>query len=384
MTTIYLNSGNLSLLPQEVLCAQIAHLKEFEINPTQSLAQSWGKLWEVQQELARFLDADPQDLFLRENVTSVLNTVLLNVPLPKESEILVGELEYGAVYNICRMRAERDGLNLRVLKLPQSFLAIRNLSMDDLLEHIISQFSPQTKLVVLSHVIAGTGMVLPIQQIAKHTIKSGVIFAVDGAYAPGALPISFSELGDVDFYGCSLYKWMLGPKGTGFGWVAKRWQDLLEPQSAGWTTFSNHGPFLAFGGGSRFQEKFLLQGCRDFSPFFALKETLSFWHGLGAENVRRQLLKLQQHLSREVSEKLGWPQLASLDERLNGPLLAFQLPANWQKRGPDICSIVFEACHIQINTVCLRGAWHGVFSPHIYNSCDEISEAIGRLQSLEI
>ena len=39
-------------------------------------------------------------------MTSVLNIFLLGVPLAPGSEILVGEMEYGAIVNVCRMRAE--------------------------------------------------------------------------------------------------------------------------------------------------------------------------------------------------------------------------------------------------------------------------------------
>ena len=71
--------------------------REFDENPTVGFAEAWGRLWEVQKKLAGFLSADPGDLFLRANVTAVLNTFLLGMPLPPDAEILVGEFEYGAI-----------------------------------------------------------------------------------------------------------------------------------------------------------------------------------------------------------------------------------------------------------------------------------------------
>lgn len=358
-----------------------AYHRNFEKNPTQALAAAWPLLWNRQERLAKFLGAKACDLFLRSNVTSTLNTFLLGIPLPPGSEILVGELEYGAIVNICRMRAERDGLNLRILRMPSTPLTLKFLNPDTLVEEISSQFSPKTRLLLLSHVIAGTGLVLPLEKIAAQTRSRGIYFAVDGAYAPGALLVDFSQWDDVDFYGCSLYKWMMGPKGTAFGWCPERNHSLIKPINAGWTTYDIRGPIQNYGDHSLFQASMLMAGCHDFAPFSAIAETLDFWEEQTPEIIRRRLNDLGNLLDREVQSSLGWVPLRSEESRLQGPMWIYRLPSRWQSRGENLAQEIWKTLSIQLNAVCLRGDWYLSFSPHVYNTGEEIQTALDRLSS---
>jgi len=376
---IYLNSANLSFVPRKVLRAIHDYTDSFEVNPTRSLAQVWPRLWEVQCELADFFGARAADLFLRENVTAALNLFLLGMPIPAGKEILVGELEYGAIHNVARLRAEREGRPLRVLRLPTTPVATAALSEDDLVDQLVSQIGPRTGLIVLSHVTAGTGLVLPIRRIAATTRARGILLAIDGAYAPGALTVNFGELDDVDFYGCSLYKWMLGPKGTAFGWIPARHHDSLQVPSGGWHSFGPSGPFANFGDGDAFAAKMAMTGCRDFSPFLALRDLMAFWRSYSEDFIREAQAERQALLRSEVGRRLGWlPIVSRKSTSLNGPLTSFVLPETLQSGG----EIFAEECYrrgIQINAVLLRGVWAAVFSAHAYNSPMEITEAVARL-----
>ena len=63
-----------------MLMDALQHYREdFEGNPTLNLFQSWGKIWERQRLLAEFFHADAGDIFLRPNVTMVLNCILLGL-----------------------------------------------------------------------------------------------------------------------------------------------------------------------------------------------------------------------------------------------------------------------------------------------------------------
>jgi len=376
---IYLNSANQSICPRRVLSRISEYHREYERNPSRGLNEAWGMLWAIQSRLAGFLGADRSDLFLRTNVTSVLNTFLLGVPLPSRSEILVGELEYGAIVNACRLRANRDGLGLRVLKLPVSRLGAKRATVENIVDTVVSQLGPDTRLLLLSHVLGGTGMVMPIQEIAAETRRRDIFLVVDGAYAPGAVPVDFRNLGDIDFYGCSLYKWMLGPKGTAFGWVAKRNQELLEPLSAGWTTFESFGPFGDFGEGSRFQQTFLMAGCHDFAPFQAVGTLLDLWEEWGAANLRSHLFELGARLSEGIERELGWPRVASAVPELRGPLYAHELPDRLQPEGGGLLDRAWKELGIQLNTARIRGRWYAVLSPHVYNTEEELERAVEHL-----
>lgn len=379
---IYVNSANLSLCPAEVMRAVEFYRREFEENPTDGLSRVWGRLWEVQGRLSEFLGTSSHNLFLRPNVTEVLNTFIMGTKLPPSSEIVVGEFEYGAIVNICRLKAEREGLRWRILQLPATPAAFKGLDRKRLAEGIVSQLGSDTRMLLLSHVVGGTGLVLPIEEVSAVTRARGITLVVDGAYAPGAIPVDFKELARVDFYGCSLYKWLMGPKGTAFGWVSDAVKERLLPQSAGWTTFDSHGPFAAFGQGDAFQSAFLMSGCRDFAPFLALNETIAMWERLGKQVVRERLDQLGRFLTSEISRKLGWRKLEAADPSLQSPIHVFRLPDRLQSAGERLKGRLLDEYKIQAHTVPLRESWYLSFSPHVYNSeaeLERMAEVLCRL-----
>lgn len=371
----YLNSGTHSICPREVTAAVTRYQREFERNPTAELFAAWGKLWETQVDLAQFLKADPQDLFLRPNITLVMNAFILGVELPKGSEILLSDVEYGAIANLCRLKAEQGGLKLRRFHLPNDCA--------DPVALVKQELKPETSLLVLSHIITGNGQVLPVEQIARVTRERGVLFAVDGAHSPGALALDFTRLEDVDCYGGNLHKWVMAPKGTSFGWIPKRNRARVKSTYGGWTTFEIPGPFAAFGGGDLFQARMLMSACYDFAPFFGIRDTLAFWRRHGGDQIRARLYALQAHLERRLDEKLGWRKLSPPAGARRGPLLAYELPAELATQGFHLMQKIYQEHRLQImiapfrDSACLR------VSPHVYNTeaeLDRAAEILGRLK----
>ncbi len=375
---IYLNNGTHSIVPRKILTAITSYQKEYERNPTQGLMNAWGRLWDVQKKVGKFLNARPEDLFFRPNVTEALNAIILGVDLPAGSEILAADLEYGAIVNQCRYRAERDGLKFRQYTL-------KNLgsgrSEGEVFETVVRELKPETSLLLLSHVVTANGLKPPIKKIAKHCRERGVLLVADGAHSTGAMPVDFGDLADVDFYAGNFHKWMMGPKGTGFGWVHERNQDKMSLVSAGWTTFEKPKPFELFGGGSRFAEKLFFSACRDFAPFFALGDLVDCWTtDWNPETIHARIRELQKFCIAEVERELGWKLLSPQDERLRGPLVSFALPESWAAQGYSLMTELLEKDKLQLSfapygepvgkSFCVR------FSPHVYNTEEEITTAM--------
>jgi len=380
--TTYLNSGTQSICPRSVFDAVLEYQRRYERNPTEGLFSAWPMLWETQIELAKFFVAEPEDLFLRTNVTLALNAFIMGIPLPSDGEILVSHLEYGAIVNICRLRAEQSGLSLRTFHLPAGPCEWESLTPAALAEQIVGELRPETRLLLLSHVMTGNGLVLPIREIARETRKRGILLVVDGAHAPGAVPLRLSELADVDFYAGNLHKWMMGPKGTAFGWVPERHQRALLPTQAGWTTFENPKAFERFGGGAkgRFASRFLITGCHEFASFYGIREMLRFWRMNGEEKIRKRIYELQDFLETEMSRELGWTLLSPPRGPMRGPLLSYELPSTLRLNGYELMDRLRQEHGLQIILSPVGDLWQLRLSPHIYNSEDEIRHAVSILR----
>jgi hypothetical protein len=75
---INLNSGTMSVTPRDVQHQITEETNTYNLLPAMSLFETWARLWEVQNILAKYFGADPNHLFLRPNVTYVLNDILLS------------------------------------------------------------------------------------------------------------------------------------------------------------------------------------------------------------------------------------------------------------------------------------------------------------------
>lgn len=372
-TIIYLNSGTHSICPKSVCDAVTAYQRCYERNPTEGFIQAWGRLWKVQKSLAAFFCADPHDLFLRPNITAVLNDVILGMPLPPASEIVVTNLEYGATVNICRFRAERDHVKLRTVQLPMAPEVQSGMSEKDWVDFFASQIRPETGMLLLSHINCVNGLILPIAEIAVMTREKGVLLVVDGAHGPGSIPLDFRKLEAVHFYGGNLHKWMMGPKGTAFGWVSKKCQKLLRPLCAGWTTFEATPPFSEFGENNPFQLKMLMRGCHDFAPFFALEDMRAFWEAQKPGRIHKRLAELQDTLRGEMERK--GMRLLSPARNACGPLLTYEMSSGCQRLGYSLVRTLLERYGLQITVAHVEGRFAFRLSPHIYNTDDEMVRA---------
>lgn len=374
---INLNSGTLSVSPRTVQQATHAFLDEYNQVPAMSLFETWERLWYAQCALARFVHADPRHLFFRSNVTLALQDLLFSLKIPKGEEILTCDWEYGAIVNILKWKAEREGLILRSF----AFSSEDTTSAEGLVNAVKKALSSKTKLLMLSHVMTGNGLVLPIAKIGELCRSRGVHFIVDGAHGAGALNLDFRELQSLDAYASNLHKWTLGPKGTGFGWVHPDLRPLLRPAFAEWTSFETPTPFMKFQG-DRFSQQWMMNSTGCFPPFFALPQTFEYWQKKGPETLRNRQSKLRDLLHEVVFEKTGWRCLSEFPKDLRGPMIAFELPEPLANQGYQLMHDFFTKRKLLVAMTKIDDRFAIRLAPHIYNTEDEIRRA-GEILSQE-
>jgi isopenicillin-N epimerase len=375
---IYLNSGSISIPPRSVMDALARINHETHLNPTEALFGAWSRLWRVQERLARFLGAHPQNLFLRNNVTSAMNAFLLGsraAQFRSGGELLLSELEYGAVANIARFRAEREGMSVRVFSLPCSRRELQGLTPSRVVEKIVYELRPESRVLVLSHVMTANGLTLPLRELARETRARGVLLVIDGAHAPGALRLDFSELEDVDFYGGNLHKWMMCAQGTGFGWMPDRHRESLEPIETGWMTFATPPAFQGFGGGDRACARMLLSSSQNFAAWFAIEEGLQFWECLGFERILEHRRKLRLAFEHAFDAPSGLEKLSPEEGELRGPLITYRLADAHAAEGYALMQRLVRDEKLQVVTNVIRDRFCLRVSPALHNTLDEMERA---------
>lgn len=282
----YLNHGSFGACPLPVLEAQRAWQDRMEADPVRFLGRELPTLLgDVRQELAAFLGADPAGLVFVPNATTGVSTVLASLGLRPGDELLATDHEYNATLNALRRTAETKGARVVLARIPfpiDSALGATGAILDAV--------TPRTRLVLLSHVTSPTALVLPVDAIVGELAARGIDVLVDGAHAPGQVPVGLDRLGAAWYTG-NAHKWLCAPKGAAFLWARADRRDQLRP------LVTSHGANDPDPSRSRLHREFDWTGTDDPSALLAIPAALRFleglhvdgWPGLMAAGHRRAL-----------------------------------------------------------------------------------------------
>ena len=218
---VYLNHGAFGSCPRPVFETYQRRQLELERQPIDLFERRLrGELAGVREALGAYVGAPADDLALVLNATAGMNAVLRSLPLAPGDEILTTLHEYGAVEQLLAYVAERTGA--RVVR-------AEGVEADE----IWAAATPQTRVLVVSHVTSPTALLLPVEELCRRAREADVLSVVDGAHGPGQVPLDLEGLG-ADFYAGNCHKWLCAPKGAGFLYARPERQALVEPLVVGW------------------------------------------------------------------------------------------------------------------------------------------------------
>jgi isopenicillin-N epimerase len=265
----FLNHGSFGACPIPVLQLQTQLREQLERQPVHFFVREWESLLdEARRQLAEFVGATAEELVFVPNATTGINSVLRSLSFSPEDELLTTNHEYNACRNALNFVAERWGAKVVVANIPFPIN-----SSDEMINSILTQITPRTKLVLVDHISSQTGLIFPLKRLIQELNTQGIESLVDGAHAPGMLPLNLHEI-NATYYSGNCHKWLSAPKGAAFLYVKPDKQAAIRPLTI------SHGANSPRTDRSRFQLEFDWMGTHDPTAYYCIPEAIKFMGSL--------------------------------------------------------------------------------------------------------
>lgn len=226
---IYFNYGGQGPMPQgamDTITQTQAYIQE--IGPFGGDAYRWisSQMQPVREAIAFSLNAPANTISFTGNVTVGCNIGMWGIDWQAGDHLLLSDCEHPGVIATAQEISRRFAVEVSTCPLMET------LNVGDPVSVIDQNLRPNTRLVVLSHVLWNTGQVLPMSKIAQICRNNNSLLLVDAAQSVGVLPLNLPELG-VDFYAFTGHKWLCGPAGVGGLYVRPEAREKLKPTFIG-------------------------------------------------------------------------------------------------------------------------------------------------------
>jgi isopenicillin-N epimerase len=312
----FLNHGSFGATPRAILVRQSEYRARMEAEPVRFMVRELEAMLDASRAtLAEFVGAAPDDLAFVPNATFGVNSVLRSLDLDKHDELLVTSHEYNASRNALEFVASLAGAKVVAVDVPFPIDL-----PETVVARVMERVTERTRLLLIDHVTSQTALIFPIERIVAELSARGIDTLVDGAHAPGMLPLDLTALGAA-YYTANLHKWVCAPKGAAFLYVRRNRRASIRP------AVISHGANAMRKDRSRFHLEFDWIGTMDPTPWLCIGDTLRYLPTLvdgGWPEIMRRNHGLALAARNLLCARLGMPHPAPDD--MLGSMAAFPLP----------------------------------------------------------
>jgi selenocysteine lyase/cysteine desulfurase len=168
---------------------------------------------------ARLINAEASDVALTSSISYGVATAAKLLSIPRAARVLVLENDHSSPVLEWHARSEAQGFAVETVRQPDD---------GDWTSAVLSAIERRGALPValasISSVHWSDGGLIDVERVGAALRRQGAVFLIDATQGAGVLAMDVKSL-DPDFVLFPTYKWLLGPYGRAFIYIAKRHQD---------------------------------------------------------------------------------------------------------------------------------------------------------------
>ncbi len=359
---VFFNNGTIGAMPRVVVDRMVDHIHEMAtsiaewdyVGDNNNWIAGYGPLPQIRMKAARLLNANESEIGLIENVTSGASYIAAGLDLEAGAEVLSTNQEHEGGKSCWLVAAQRRKIDYKEVQMPT-----RVHDSQQVLDLFKNAVTPKTKVIAISHVITGSGAIMPVKQICAEARNRGIFTVLDGAQAFGHIPVDVKDIGCDAYVGC-FHKWMLAPAGTGFIYLRrdvapKVWSSVASGQ---WNNHEDNG------------YRFTQRGTANLSTMMGLEAALDFHNALGAERVTARIKYLGDYLRDGLRKNPKVTIYSPEDPTLSAGITVYGVQGF---TGKQIQDEMWNRDRLRPRASGRRGVRH---CTHIYNTTSDIDRAL--------
>ena len=314
----FLNHGAFGATPLVVTAQQDEYRKRMEAQPLRFFVRELDDLiWKAKTNMAHFVGTKPENVVFQQNTTQGVNTVMHSLRPQMDDEWLLTSLNYGSCVQTFKHYAAQHNVQLNTAQIPFPLA-----HEDEIVEAIRAAITPKTKLALIDYITSATGIILPVQRIIDLLHAHGIEVLVDGAHAPGMLPLDLDAMG-ADYFVGNLHKWVFTPRGTAMLYVRPKKQPKIKPLQL------SHYHDKRMSTVQHWSDQFTFLGTNDYSAYLCVSDGIAFPEqhlGISWEVLRKQNRDMTLQMRHKIGSALNLQPVAP--ESMIGSLATFILSEN--------------------------------------------------------
>lgn len=356
--TTYMISNSLGAMPRGVYDSA----REFcDIWATRGVCAWEEKWWEmaraVGDEIGAIMNAPPGSVSLQLNVTGCQAVIAscFDFKGPR-NKIVYSDMNFPSIMYFWEAQQSR-GARVHMVRTDDGIHVPT--------ERLVDAIDEQTLLVPISHVVFRSAYIKDAKAIIEKAHRVGAYVVLDCFQSLGTVPVDIQAL-NADFAVGGVLKWLCGGPGTSYLYVRPDLGKKLEPKLTGW--FAHEHPFDFEIGANKYSDPpfRFMQGTTNVPGFYTALPGLRIIREAGVQRIREKSKKMTARLV-ELADQRGWKVNAPRNPELRGGTVAIDMPNSY-----EVCQELLKRDVL----VDYRPKAGVRFSPHFYNTMEEIDRAI--------